>query len=30
MKVGVLGCFFDCADDLEEVLAPWKTFDNLL
>ena len=28
MKIGVLGCFFDCANDLEKVLEPWKTFDN--
>ncbi len=23
MKVGVLGCFWGCAEDLEEVLKPW-------
>ena len=28
MKIGILGCFFDCADDLEEVLAPWKAFSQ--
>jgi hypothetical protein len=28
MKVGVLGCFFDCAELLPQVLAPWKSLKS--
>ena len=24
MKIGILGCFYDCAEYLDDVLAPWK------
>ncbi len=24
MKIGILGCFYDCAEDIDDVLEPWK------
>lgn len=24
MKIGILGCFYDCAEYLDDVLAPWR------
>jgi len=28
MKIGILGCFYDCAEDIDEVLQPWGKLKN--
>jgi len=28
MKIGILGCFYDCAEDLESVLLPWREYKS--